>query len=68
MPKSNMVLALAIVLTGCALTPEQRAARAIERYAPYCEKLGYERGTDRWRDCIASEESARRARAASVTR
>ncbi len=48
----------AVLLLGCA-TPEERAARVrdevndmIRVYGPGCEKLGYTRDTDLWRDCI----------------
>lgn len=51
-------LILAIVLAGCA-TPAERAAqvereveRMIQIYGPGCEKLGYKKDTDAWRDCI----------------
>lgn len=47
-----------LLLAGCA-TPAQRAARMeaevdrmIQEYGPACEKLGYKRDDDKWRDCI----------------
>ena len=45
-------------LAGCA-TPEERAAQwqaevenMIVVYGPGCEKLGYKRDDDKWRDCL----------------
>lgn len=52
-----IVLGLAS-LTGC-LSPAERAARVqaevdemIQVYGPACEKLGYKRDEDKWRDCV----------------
>ena len=60
----RLTLLLILLLSGCA-TPEQRAERAIAKFAPYCEKLGYQQDTDGWRSCIqASDTSARAAGAA----
>jgi hypothetical protein len=49
---------LTFAVAGCA-TPEQRAAQMqrevdqmIELYGPGCDKLGYTRDTDPWRDCV----------------
>lgn len=51
-------LSLVALLAGCA-TPAERAAQMqrevndmIQIYGPACEKLGYQAGTDPWRDCI----------------
>lgn len=53
-----MLLIVVAVLAGCA-TPAERAARMqrevdemITVYGPSCEKLGYGKDTDPWRDCI----------------
>lgn len=43
----------ALLLVGCA-TPQERADRAIARFGPYCERLGYTSQTDSWRQCILS--------------
>lgn len=51
-----------LLLTGC-VTQEQRAERDIAKYAPYCEKIGYERNTDQWRDCIMKESAPKPGRA-----
>ena len=42
-----------LLLTGC-VTQEQRAERDIARFSPYCEKMGYERNTDQWRECVVN--------------
>ena len=53
------IAALCVVLTGCATTPQERAARVekdveemIQVYGAGCEKLGYTADTDPWRDCV----------------
>ena len=45
-------------MTGCA-TPAERAAAAqaeveemIKLYSPACDKMGFTKDTDPWRDCI----------------
>jgi hypothetical protein len=48
-------IALAMLI-ACA-SPESQAERAIARFGPYCEKLGYTKGTDPWRDCIMKEQA-----------
>ncbi len=49
----------ALLLSACATTPQQRAARVekdveemVQVYGPGCEKLGYTADTDQWRDCV----------------
>lgn len=49
---------LAALLAGCA-TPEERAARVqaevqemIQVYGPGCERMGFAKDTDPWRQCI----------------
>ena len=49
-----MYLGVAALLVGCA-TPQEKAEQMIERYGPMCEKLGYTKNTDPWRDCILKE-------------
>ena len=56
--KALLHAAVALLLLGCA-TPGERAAQ-IEReveemivvYGPGCERLGFAKGTDDWRNCI----------------
>jgi hypothetical protein len=50
------IVLLLLVLSGCATT-EQRAAQVIAEYGPYCERLGYQRNTDPWRQCIQIEDA-----------
>lgn len=51
-------LAIAVLLAGCASPAEQssRAQQQVERmmqiYGPACDKLGFKRETDAWRDCV----------------
>jgi hypothetical protein len=49
------VLFLLLLVSGCA-TPEERAVKAMERYGPYCEAFGMQRGSSAWTDCILTEE------------
>lgn len=58
MPMIRCWMVVCVVLCGCA-TPAERAARMqaemddmIQVYGPACEKLGYKRDDDRWRDCV----------------
>ena len=48
--------AIILLLAGCA-TPEQWAAEVMAAYGPYCDKLGYQRDTDQWRQCIQLEDA-----------
>jgi hypothetical protein len=48
------IFAVALFAAACA-TPEEQAQRTLDRYGPYCEKLGYQKNTDKWRDCIMNE-------------
>ena len=54
-------LLIAVLLAGCA-TPEQKADRMISRFGPVCDKLGYEKNTDKWRDCVLSQANVLAAR------
>lgn len=54
-----ILLFLVALLTGCVTTPEEREARMqrevdymIQTYGPTCDKLGYKRDSDPWRDCV----------------
>lgn len=58
-PSATLLLAL-LPLAACApLTPVERAARAeaemeqtIAVYGPACDKLGFKRDEDQWRNCV----------------
>lgn len=54
--KSLSVFILVALLAACA-TPQERAARAIERHGPYCEGLGYSRGTESFINCVRQEQA-----------
>jgi len=47
-------LLILVCLTGCTRQEiaMQRMETAIEARGPACEKLGYQRDTDPWRDCV----------------
>jgi hypothetical protein len=54
----NLLLASVLALAACA-TPAERAAQAeaevdemVEVYGPACERLGYKRDEDKWRQCV----------------
>ncbi len=58
MLRFGLLVLLAASLLGCE-TPAERAARVkgevedmIKVYGPGCEKLGYAKETDSWRECI----------------
>jgi hypothetical protein len=53
-----LTIACVAIVMGCA-SPAERAARMqaemdymIQVYGPACEKLGYKRDDDKWRDCV----------------
>ena len=53
-----------LLLAGCVSQEElsrQRAHQMIARHAPFCETLGYARGSDHWRQCIFYQEQQRQA-------
>ena len=52
-------LVLIALLAGCAVTPAEREARMqrdvdqmVHLYGPICDKFGYKRDSDPWRDCV----------------
>jgi len=59
---TTSLLCLLALLAGCASDPAAEQARAtklmnhkMQVYGPACEKLGYAKDTDSWRDCIQLE-------------
>ncbi|MBE0620305.1 MAG: hypothetical protein IH605_06905 [Burkholderiales bacterium] len=58
---------LFVLLSGCA-TMEERAADVLATFGPYCEKLGYTKDTDPWRQCVQMEDAAAGARAYEMMR
>jgi hypothetical protein len=64
MIKSFIVAAVAALALAACATPEERAAQAqaemegmMRVYGPACERLGYARESDGWRDCITRLDS-----------
>lgn len=58
MLRYSLMFLLVILMLGCE-TPGERAARVkaevedmVKVYGPGCEKLGYPKDTDPWRECI----------------
>jgi hypothetical protein len=50
------------LLLGCATpTPEERADQVIARHGPFCDRLGYARGGDSWRNCVVQRERERQS-------
>ncbi|MDA8128088.1 MAG: hypothetical protein M0Z73_05230 [Betaproteobacteria bacterium] len=63
-----MKIALAILvlaLAGCA-TPQQRAAKAMERHGPYCTALGLKQGTPEWANCVEQAQASEDAMTAAI--
>ena len=60
-----LFLAVAVILSACA-TPEQRADEMASyiavSYGPTCAKLGYEAGSDNYRNCMVSMYQADQVR------
>lgn len=58
MLRNGLMVLLVAVLAGCMTQAERIAAEKAEIdemiriYGPACEKLGYARDADPWRDCI----------------
>lgn len=75
--RSSTAFLLIALLTGCT-TPADKAARVqregdemVATYGPACERLGYQRDSDPWRDCIlhlsAQDTQARYSRMPTTT-
>jgi uncharacterized protein YceK len=60
-------LCVFVLLSGCA-TVDERAAETLAAFGPYCEKLGYTKDTDAWRQCIQMEDAAAGVRAYEMMR
>lgn len=56
-----IVLAV-LMLSGC-ITAEQRAEIALSRYGPFCDKLGFQRGTEPFATCVMQQANSDDARA-----
>ncbi len=60
--RSIYILILLALLSGCASNPlaeQEQATKLMEYkiqvYGPACEKLGFEKETDKWRECVQKE-------------
>lgn len=56
------LLSLILLIAGCASNPAAEQAQAtklmeykIQVYGPACEKLGFEKDTNGWRECVQRE-------------
>jgi len=56
------MISLMALLAGCASDPAAEQARAtklmehkIQVYGPACEKLGFEKDSNAWRECVQRE-------------
>jgi hypothetical protein len=53
-----LILPLALVLSACASTGDPSAQwqrevdQMVQTYGPACDRLGYARDDDKWRDCV----------------
>lgn len=56
---------IVILLAGCS-TPEQRAERDLQKYGPYCQRLGYERGSAGFASCVENQAMMRSQRRGGV--
>lgn len=64
MPKTIALTAmmLTLLVVGCATNPQAEQQKATELmqykihvYGPACEKLGFTKDTDPWRECVQRE-------------
>ena len=56
------ILGIVLLFAGCATNPQAEQQKAsqlmeykIQVYGPACEKLGFTKDTDPWRECIQRE-------------
>lgn len=47
-----------LLLSGCAMTPEQQAKAIFDHYGPLCENIGYTKGTEKYGDCVVRQYQA----------
>jgi len=57
MNAKTIIVIVGILSCGGCATQEERAQRAVDRFGPYCQTLGYTPHTDAWRQCIQSRVS-----------
>ncbi|MBW8365810.1 MAG: hypothetical protein K0M39_14775 [Rhizobium sp.] len=61
----TVIAVAAIVLAGCA-TPQEKAAKSLERQGPYCTALGFKEGTTEWRDCVVNRQASEDAMVSAI--
>ncbi len=56
------ILGVLLLIAGCASNPQEEQRKAsklmeykMQVYGPACEKLGFAKETDSWRDCVQRE-------------
>lgn len=54
-----ITLLVLLVISGCSA--QYKAERALSRYGPYCQTLGFEPGTQSYAQCVLSKDNARKA-------
>lgn len=52
---------IVLLLVGCAATPEERAEKMIATHGPVCDRIGFKRDTESWRNCVVQQESGRQS-------
>lgn len=52
-------LLIVLLLSGCAKMHAKRADAVIAREGVFCERLGYVKGSDEWKQCVMSQNSKR---------
>lgn len=75
--RTGWMLLSVLLLSACATSPAERSARMqaevdemIQVYGPACERLGYAKDSERWRDCVlnlANKDEVRRYAARPLT-
>lgn len=64
-----MKIALAVLvlaLAGCAMTPQERAAKAMERHGPYCTAMGLKEKSPEWANCVTQAQASEDAESAAI--
>lgn len=54
-----------LLLAGC-YSPQKHAEGLQRIHGPYCESMGFKRGTDPWRSCIQQREDRNNAAVESI--
>jgi len=62
--KTILVVA-ALSLAACA-TPEQRADKLVASHGPTCDRLGFARDSDGWRNCVMQSDATAASKQAAT--